>query len=375
MNAAAALIVIALAAPPPLPRLADASADATLRAARTVHFDERTIPPAYAHAGGFHSPKYNISADPTDAPIRHGHGGNANVQFPWKVGGGLDQAAGVRSDKALTLPEDGRGGVWPVVAWTGTLPGHPGMGPERAVRWRFPRGAILWEILSHDVAGERAVFEIRRRTRETDYWQTHVYRPFPRCEDLAAELDRRGVEPAAAAELRRAPVLLTADMTDRANRTRPAFRGTAHVAFLPRLPAELSLRLLRETAFRDATGHAWAADGDRHCYAPTTETASQIVPAGYSGTIAGTDTDLCAKCHDGVAKHARHFDAARGWYGHVRGDDGIFSFHPIDVSRISYNGATIPPLLSRELVESGIVAPYDPARHTGDRYRVLSPTP
>ena len=99
------------------------------------------------------------------------------------------------------------------------------------------------------------------------------------------------------------------------------------------------------------------------------------MPAGYSGTIAGTDTGSCAKCHDGVAKHARHFDAARGWYGHVRGDDGIFSFHPIDPSRISYNGATIPPVLSRDLVESGIVAPYDPARHIGDRYRALSPTP
>jgi hypothetical protein len=74
-----------------------------------------------------------------------------------------------------------------------------------------------------------------------------------------------------------------------------------------------------------------------------------------------------------VAKHARHFDAARGWYGHVRGDDGIFSFHPIDPSRISRNGATIQPLLNRHLVEAGIVAAYDPARHPGDLYHALAP--
>lgn len=374
MNTLAAIIAVIVFAPP-LPRLADQEADATIRAAHTHWYDDATIPPAYAHAGGFHSPRYNISADPTDAPLRHGEGGNANVQFPWQFGGGLDHAKGVTTAKAVTLPSRPCGGVWPVVAWSGKLPGHPGMGPESAIRWRFPRGASVWEVMAHDVAGERVVFEIRRRVREVDYWQTHVYRPFPRCEDLAAELDRRGVEPTAAAELRRAPILQKADMTDRANRTRPAFKGVAYVAWLPRLPADLTLRLLRETPFRDATGHAWATVGELHCYAPTTETASQLVPPGYAGTLVGTDTDSCARCHDGVAKHARHFDAQRGWYGHVRGDDGIFSFHPIDPSRISYNGATIPPTLSRELVAAGVVAAYDPARHPQEIYRALSPTP
>lgn len=372
MTATTLAILAILAAPPPLPRLADEAADAALHAARTVHYDERTIPAAYAHAGGFHSPKYNISADPSDSGIRHGEGGNANVQFPWRFGGGLDHTTGVRSDKALTLPLDDSGRPWPVVAWTGRLPGHPGMGPEAAVRWRFPRGAILWEILSHDVDGTRAVFEVRARVRETDYWQTHIYRPFPRCEDLAAELHRRGILPAVVRELRAAPTLQRVDFTDRANRTRPAFVSAAYVAFLPRLPADVTLALLRETPFRDATGQAWATAGEAHCYAPTTETASQLVPARYAGTIVGTDTDSCAKCHDGVAQHARSFDRQRGWYGHIRGDDGIFSFHPIDPSRISYNGATIPPTLSRHLVESGVVAAFDPSRHPGDRYHALA---
>lgn len=370
----AALLVLAAAVAQPLPRLADADRDAALRSPRTVHYDERTIPRAYAHAGGFHSPNYNISADPTDAPLRHGEGGNANVQFPWRHGGGLDHSPGVRSAKALTLPLDSASGrAWPVVAWQGRLPGHPGMGPEAATRWRFPRGAILWEILSHDVGGSPLVFEIRARIRQRDYWDISVYRPFPRCDDLAAELTRRGVEPAAVAELRAPAVLTTVDHSDRANRTRPAFRGLAAVAWMPRLPVPLVADLLRETAFRDATGAAWATSGAIECYAPTTDTAGQLVPVRYAGTIVGTDTDSCARCHDGVAKHARHFDAARGWYGHVRGDDGIFSFHPIDPSRISRNGATIPPTLNRELVEAGIVAAYDPARHPGEIYNALAP--
>jgi len=355
-----------------LPRLADPARDAALRSPRTVHYDDRTIPRAYAHAGGFHSPSYNISADPTDSGLRHGEGGNANVQFPWRVGGGLDHSPGVRSAKALTLPE-APGGVWPVVAWQGRLPGHPGMGPESATRWRFPRGAILWEILSHDVGGSPMVFEVRARIRQHDYWDTSIYRPFPRCADLADELTRRGVEPAAVAELRAPAVLTVVDHSDRANRTRPAFVGRAAVAWMPRLPVPLVAELLRDTPFADATGTAWATSGELHCYAPTTDTAGQLVPIRYAGTIVGTDTDSCAKCHDGVARHARRFDAARGWYGHVRGDDGIFSFHPIDPARISRNGATIQPLLNRHLVEAGIVSAYDPARHPGDIYNALAP--
>lgn len=355
-----------------LPKLADMQADAIIRASHTYWYDDVTIPPAYAHSGGFHSPRYNISADPTDAPLRHGQGGNANVQFPWIRGGGLDYTKHTTTVKGITLPLQQGGAVWPVVVWTGHLPGHPGIGPERALRWRYPKGTNVWEVLMHEVAGQRVPFEIRRRLREQDYWQTFVYRPFPRCADLADALEKRGVEQHVVANLRARPVLTKVDMTDRVNRTRPAFQGVSHVAWLPVLPVSLCLCLLKETPFRDATGYAWAQVDEAQCFAPTTDTPGQIVPMGYAGTIVGTDTDSCAKCHDGVAKHSRHFDMHRGWYGHVRGDDGIFSFHPIEPNRISYNGATIMPTLNKELSVRGIVSPYDPHKHPGDVYHALS---
>lgn len=99
----AALLVLAAAVAQPLPRLADADRDAALRSPRTVHYDERTIPRAYAHAGGFHSPSHNMSADPTDSGLRHGEGGNANVQFPWRFGGGLDHSPGMPSPNSAPL--------------------------------------------------------------------------------------------------------------------------------------------------------------------------------------------------------------------------------------------------------------------------------
>lgn len=364
---------ILLAQVAPLPELEDAAADAALRSPRTVHYDSRTIPAAYQHAGGFHSPSYNISADPTDSPLRHGEGGNANVQFPWQFGGGLDHAPDVRTSKAITLPENGRGGVWPIIAWRGQLVGHPGIGPEAGWRWRFPRGAIVWEILSHPVGGRLTVFEVRRRTRLETEWDTAVYRPFPRCEELAKELERRDADRyrLTVAALRAPEALESRDMTDWANRTRPAFVGRAGVAWMPVLPEPLVAELLAKP-FLDATGHEWKrGTNGAICYAPTTDAPGQLVPRGYAGSLVGTDTDSCAKCHDGTAKHARHFDAARGWYGHVRGDDRIFSFHPIRAADVSYNGATRPAALDPDLIRAGVVAEYDPRRHPAEIYRRL----
>ena len=92
-----------------------------------VWYTDREIPRAYQHAGGFHSPSYNISADPSDSPIRHGEGGNANVQFPWLKAGGLDRSPDAVTATGLLLPRAKMDRVGPSSHGTAT-PGHPGMG-------------------------------------------------------------------------------------------------------------------------------------------------------------------------------------------------------------------------------------------------------
>jgi hypothetical protein len=124
--------------------------------------------------------------------------------------------------------------------------------------------------------------------------------------------------------------------------------------------------------FRVATDDQWKAGiNGVICYAPTTDLDGQIVPKHYAASVVGTNVDSCAKCHDGVQKHARFFHVSRGWYGHVRGSDKIFSFHPMEPGSVSRNGASFSPQLRRQFVASGVVAVYDAAKHPASVYHSL----
>jgi len=350
-----------------IPSIADREWSEVIHDSRVIWYTEREIPRAYQHSGSFHWTGYNISADPTDHGLPHGQGGNAGADWPWNLPGGTHAATGAVSQKGLLLPS-GK----PVVIWKTQLPGHPGIGPEPGLAWRFPVGATLIEVLRHPVGGTLKTFEIRLRRREASYWNTEVFRPFPRCEDLAVAL--QDVDPSTAAWLREQPPLQVVDFTDRLHVTRPAYRGTSGVAWLPVLSASTTARLLDNTPFRVATGSAWTEQNGVKCYAPTTEHRDQLVPPRYLGTIAGSDTRSCVQCHDGTQKHARHFDAPRGWYGHVPGSDQILSWHPVDPASVSRNGANVPVRLRQSWLSSGVVAWFDPRLHLPADYSPLSET-
>lgn len=354
-----------------LPTLADREWHAALHSPAVVFYTDAELPRAYQHQGTFHSPRYNISGDPTDAGLRHGEGGNANVQFPWLTAGGGDRAIGLSTFKGLLLPERPGGDRWPVVVANGRMEGMRGAGDEPGLRWIYPVGSIAWEVLETDLGGRPVVFEVRARLRESNRWDVEVFRPFPRCEDLAAELARRDRDRYAAQIerlLRPEPVQFV-DVSDRANRTRPAFVGQTGVAWLPSLD-QASVEQLLRVPFQTATGAHWKRGVNGvTCYAPTTDQRNQIVPTHYMGSLVGSDSDSCRRCHDGVARHSRSFDERRGWYGHVRGDDGIFSFHPIDPSSVSYNGGRLPVRLRQSFVAAGVVAWFSPADHPSAIYR------
>jgi hypothetical protein len=109
--------------------------------------------------------------------------------------------------------------------------------------------------------------------------------------------------------------------------------------------------------------------GRRQTYAPTTKAGFHIVPSNYDAGFIAVDQQSCARCHSSVNRHVNDFDAARDWYGRVRGSDQIFSFHPFEPSSISYNGFASSPRMRSSLMRAGLLEKYDPQKHSASLYR------
>lgn len=358
-----------------LPQIKDAAWHARIHDPRNLVYTDAEMPRAYQKSGSFHSPAYNISADPTDNWRAHGAGGNANVDFPWKNPGGTDYVAGtIRTVKSLLLPIDRDGKQLPIAWYQGREGTSPFSEDVGVYRWIYPVGTMFSEIIQTNVSGRWLVFEIRVRIRAAKHWDVEVFRPFPACEDLAKRLEEADAVHFASviASLRKPEPLTEVNMTD-PNNPRPGFVGKAGVAWMPVLAPQTVTELLTTTPFEVATGAKWKTGTNGvTCYAPTTDAPGQIVPVRYAGTVVGTDTESCAKCHDGVLKHARHFNMERGWYGMIRGSDQIFSFHPIEPSAISYNGADHPVRFRQSFVQAGIVERFSQSKHASESYSELS---
>jgi hypothetical protein len=170
-------------------------------------------------------------------------------------------------------------------------------------------------------------------------------------------------EPAATKPLR---------LTDTLHR-KTAFDVGSGTAALPRLSEAMAAELLDGTPFKSAVGAAWRRGDapETTVFAPTSLEAFSLVPKDYQGTFMGTDTDSCKRCHEHTLRHVDQFDSVRQWYGRVRGADQIFTWHPIDPSSISYNGAARQVRLRQAFIDAGMVEPYDANRHPNERYSVL----
>lgn len=367
-----------------LPATADESWQEVFHDPRTMFYDDATIPAAYQHASGglinggnfvglngttgtttFHSPKYNISGDAREAAKGHGRGGNANIEFPWRTPGGTDKSEGrAVTFKFMRLPEvDGR--TVPIVWWR-EVSRQSRVGPHSVMAWMFPRGTVFGEVLAlRDSAGVVHTYEVRIRTRERDYWDVAILRPFPTAEDLQQRLAELGADEYCE-KVASVPVT-TRKMFDPLHPTRSGFSVDAGVAVLPSMPESLSAQLLDTTAFKTATGARFVGNAA----APTTKDEFGIVPKDYHGTFLGTDTDSCRNCHQHTLMHVDVFDRGRDWYGYVRGSDEIFTFHPIDPANIAYSGGQRQFRLRPEFVSAGMIEAYAPDRHTAEFYSRL----
>ena len=316
-----------------------------------IFYDISVIPPAYQFwnrgFSGLHSPAYNISGG-ADFAGR----GNANREFPWHKPGGTRVGDGTRSAKFLLLPRQPNSDEpWPVVWFQ----------PNALIGWVFPKDTVIGEVLYLQHGDEWLVFEIRTRTREINDWAVDVFRPFPSQASLVQALISKGeVELADQIANGRGQTYRVTS-----GRLSNAFSQSATMQVLPRIPQEIATQLLKETKFTSAVGDEWTPEID----AATTAQVASIVPPNYTAAHLGNDRVGCANCHKDTAVRAVTFNRPREWYGRVRGNDGIFSFHPFTRGSISPNGVSRPVRIREDFKRAGVVEKFNGARHPNTVYQ------
>ena len=355
-----------------LPVVEDIDTAAAFRDPATIWYSTDSITPAHQmeneNETRFSRVGYNVSADFPESRKPDGKGGNANVDFPWAKPGGTHRSSGVKSFKFLNLPtrRSDTGDRWPIVWYRQQLPRDPFSGFSRGYGWSFPTGTQFGEILTlRTPAGRDRVFEVRTRTRKINGWSPSILRPYRTSQELIAGIKRRRPNrgPAlnkAIAIMQTSPLKL-ATLQD-TNRTKKGFVQEAWMDVLPDLEDDALVEQLFDEPFKESFGDSWKGDA----IAPTTDAPFHIVPTNYDGAFLGD----CMSCHDSTGQTARSFDRRRGWYGNVRGSDGILSFHPVARSAIG-NGTTRSVVFRREFVATGILERFDPTIHPNNVYTKL----
>lgn len=298
---------------------------------------------------------------------------NPNREFPWQFPGGTDRNHDVQKTfKAFWLPRKPDGSVWPVVMFREHLErsNAVNMGSPLGYRWLFPKGTVFFEVLTMEFAdGYLYTWEVRAREREEDDWHVDVFRPFPSKEHLVNRIrELRGPAHPAIAQLEQPRRLQRLTLEDRRHPNR-AFKEQGAEYVLPKIESKLIRELLTTTTFISALGEEWASDGLAVAYAPTTkERIESIVPPGYLGAFIRTDSIGCASCHETTLRPADAFEN-RDWYERTRGDDGIFSWHPVSLSSIGRANAARRPVQYRaEFVRAGMIDNFDPDKHPAAMY-------
>jgi len=323
----------------------------------------------------------NVSANRTE-PF-----GNGNKEFPWGAPAGTHLSNGVTSIRFLLLPRDEHGSIYPVVYYQipkisygkRTLPDGTNISAdERFYRegwaWTFPKGTIVGEVLMiSDSRGNRHVFEIRTRSRSIDRWAVNVYRPFPTANDLliaVKKLDNWEKNAKLRNLVTHLEGSLSSDHYTLAD-TQPdksVFKQIRQQDFLPAIDEDVAITLLHKTPFSSSLDVVWRGDGEYAPHAPTTEADFHIVPKRYAAGFINVTTNSCMQCHKETNQHVHEFDIRRDWYGRIRGSDGIFSFHPFDHGCITQSGGQ-PVSFNKKMIDAGIIAPFDPSKHSNAVYQ------
>jgi hypothetical protein len=271
------------------------------------HLVEYDLPQAYSHHGTAHSPAYNISLD------RGEPYGNANREFPWRRPLGLDHCPDAFTRTFRYFPP-GRS----IILWRRSVP------LDSSLQWVFPVGTVFCEVFYQRHEGVDYPWLMLTKTKDSDEdWVPAAFAPVISSEELPP--------------------------TDRTSRIRMVNHhpvrtvdSTKHVATLPEMSAE-QVKALLSQPFRRVDYF------DNESFMPYSAQEFSLVAGGWTGAGVDLDVESCMQCHRTAGKHADEMDARRDWYGHVRGSDGIFSWHPYTADSISYSGFDHPVRFRPEL--------------------------
>ena len=322
---------------------------------KAIFYSEDNCPKAYQHDGGVHWAYYNISG----GADRVGKG-NANVEFPWSVGGGLHNSKSFTTAKVITLPDNAETGrKWPIV--------YTHVGGSRPILWYYPIGTRVSEIIGVTHGGYDYPFEVRSLIRHKEHWSQETARQTWTVDELIEDSKKWGYENYAN-KLSEVEVKQIR-MYDNIHPRKTIDVVGPHFVLPEGMPQKLVLQLLSKPLRIDYN--------EEYGFTASKPT---FIPAVYRGSHVGNDgsTENCMKCHKHVGRHVNEFGpVGRDWYGFVRGSDGIFSWHPFvrtvaNSSRnpraISNNGFGGIPTIAPELLTNGTVERYNRNKHPIERY-------
>jgi len=250
---------------------------------------------------------------------------NGNHAFPWEGTFGLNHAVKENqlekrygSINMLSLPTNDQGAITPIVILN-----------ERPIKWIFPVGTVLGEILwVRDEQGKKWIYEIRCRRKQPGAlaWDPIILRPVKNRAELLDYLNY----PANWHPPKTYLFLRNTHEDEVA-----MFQGL--VERLPKLTPD-QVRHLLSSPFVDVTYEAWS----KETTAPTSEQDFSLVPKDYSLGLISADEVSCAQCHrqtqtslwNLIPREPLIYDNPEK-VANIRGSDGIFSWHPFSEESVS----------------------------------------
>jgi len=373
---------------PLLPKVSDPQIQSYLSDPGTMWYDGTSIVPAYQDSAFDPMGMRPNTIDPELINLAV-PGGWADLfqrsgrfNFPFATGGS-DLCDNLVTINFWWVPRDSGGNALPVVYWK-----MGDTGNFLRWRWMFPVGTTIGEVhLVQFPDNDLRVTEIRARTRAAGKWTNRVFRPFPTANDLAAAIvaDRPQWQTVPALSnlvtSLRNPATLTA-RTLQSDKFADAFDTVnGYLDFVPDFgDTALVKQLLSETTFQNVAGIAWKTNGAQTTYAASTQQSYGITPRLYDGGMLPVDDTSCARCHNNAGRQFNDFYPDLAAYGDLWGEDDIFSWHPFETSSfVDSSGAVVNfdddnRTLRQDLVDAGLVVPYDPSVHPTSLYSQLQHT-
>jgi hypothetical protein len=253
-----------------------------------------------------------------------------NNEFPWAFPAGAVRASNF---KTLRFVKDLGMDWWRDIRPNGTLRGY---------RWQYRPGTLFGEIIlvtGPDGTDYPAILRTRQ-FRDNGTVRVNQYAPYPERKDLEAALEREGLT---------LPALIAVKRVLSSGHQQGGFQDSASMDVLPAIPPAIVARLLG-SAFLPVGAKVWATTRDGVTVTAPTANDFSIVPKGWLGAFVPLDAESCRRCHQDTNKTIAQSASESGeqrW--RVRGDGGIFSFHPLEANP----GSTMR--LNAKLVNAGLI--------------------